>query len=114
LDALLGSFPPSMANISRPISPCWLQIATPAAKTRAISGPLVPTKCARVVKCRAVSPQSAMKVTCSRQSRSIPRLLTTPYAEAQSTTFRSNAGGYAGAPVGSFRKRVSKLERSMA
>jgi hypothetical protein len=31
------------------------------------------------VKCRALSPLRAMKVMCSRQARSIPRLLTMPW-----------------------------------
>ena len=55
-----------------------------------------------------------MKVTCSRHKRSIARLLTTPRAYAQSTTCSSIAGGYAGAPVSSVRKRASKAERSIA
>ena len=35
-------------------------------------------KCAIVVKCGAVSPQTAMNVTCARQAPSIPRLPTIP------------------------------------
>ena len=50
-DALLGSFTPSIANISRPIKPSASQIATTAAKTRAMSSPSVLTNCAIVVKC---------------------------------------------------------------
>lgn len=79
-DALLGRFTPSMANISRPIKPWASQRATTAANTRAISSPNVLTKCAIVVQCGLVSPQRAMKVTCSRQTRSMLRLLTMPCA----------------------------------
>ena len=78
LEALLGSLTPSMANISRPISPSRSQIATTAANTRAIASPAVLTKSAIVVKWGGWSPQRAMKVTCSWQARSIPRLLTIP------------------------------------
>jgi hypothetical protein len=78
LEALLGSFTPSMANISRPISPCRSQIARIAANTRAMSSPRLLTKSAIVVKCGPESPHKAMKVTCSRQARSMPRLLTMP------------------------------------
>ena len=50
-EALLGSFTPSIANISRPIRPCASQIASTAVKICAMSGPSVLTKCAKVVKC---------------------------------------------------------------
>jgi len=101
-DALLGRFTPSMANISRPMRPSASQIATTAAKTRAMPAPSVLRKWAIVVKCGAVPPESAMNVTCSRQARSIPRLLMIPCAAATRTTLRSIVGGYAGAPVSSF------------
>ena len=71
-EALPGSFTPSMANISRLMSPCASQIATTAANTRAMTSPSVLTKWAIVVKYGAVSPHNAMNVTCSRQSCSIP------------------------------------------
>ncbi len=48
-DALLGSFMPSIANSSRPMSPPHPQIATTAANTRAMSSPSVLTECAIVV-----------------------------------------------------------------
>jgi hypothetical protein len=78
LDALPGSFTPSMANISRPISPCRSQTASTAAKMGAMSAPSVLTHWAIVVTWGRVSPQSAMNVTCSAQARAIARLLTIP------------------------------------
>ena len=113
-DALLGSFTPSIANISRPINPSAAQLATTAAKTRAMSSPSVLTNCAIVVQCGRVSPESAMNVTCSRQARSMPRRLTIPWEQAKSTTFSSIAGGYAVTPVSSFRNRASNDDRSIA
>ena len=103
-----------MANISRPIKPWLSQTARTAANTRAMSSLSVLTNGAIVVKWGALSPQSAMKVTCSWQARSMPRLLTMPCEYANSTTFNNIAGGYAGAPVASFRKRASKCDRSIS
>jgi hypothetical protein len=91
--ALLGSLTPSTANISRPISRRRSQAARTAANTWATSAPTVLTKCATVVKCGAVSPHKAMNVTCSRQSRALPRPLTAPCAQAHRTTVSSIAGG---------------------
>jgi hypothetical protein len=74
----------------------------------------VMTNCALVVKCDALSPHSAMNVTCSWQARAMPQLLTMPFEYAKRTTFNHMVGGYAGAPVASFRKRKSKWDRSIA
>ena len=56
----------------------------------------------------------AMKITCSSHARAIPRLLTIPCAYAHSTTCNSIRGGYAVAPVTSFRKRASKADTSIS
>ena len=58
-------------------------------KMRAMSSPNVLMKFAIVVKCGLLSPHKAMKVTCSRQARSMPRLPTMPCEYAKSTTFKS-------------------------
>jgi hypothetical protein len=92
LDALLGSFTPSMANISRPISPWRSQTASTAAKMGAICSPRVLTNCAMVVKCGRESPLRAMKVTCSSHARAMARLRTMPREYANSTTRSSMPG----------------------
>ena len=64
-DALLGSFTPSIANISRPMRRCPSHATSTAANTWAMSSRSVLTKWAMVVKCGAVMPHRAMNVTCS-------------------------------------------------
>ena len=63
------------------------------------ASPRVLTKCAIVVKCGAVIAAERDEGHLLLARRSIPRLLTMPCAYATSTTLRSSAGGYAGAPV---------------
>lgn len=70
-----------------------LGFCSTAANTAAIARSVVLMKWAIVVKCGRVSPQRAMKVTCSSHARAIARLLTIPRAYAHSTTARSIAGG---------------------
>jgi hypothetical protein len=76
--ALLGSLTPSMANISRPMSPMAVADEQDFLEQRPDLAPRVLTKAAKVVKCGALSPESAMKVTWSRQARSMSRELTMP------------------------------------
>jgi len=75
---MLGSLTPSMANISRPMRPMRSQMSRISVNRGPISPSRVLTKAAKVVKCGAVSPLSAMKVTCSWQARSMSRLLMIP------------------------------------
>ncbi len=114
VEALLGSFTPSIANISRPMSPCRSHTASTAAKIGATWSPSVLTECAIVVKCGRESPLRAMHVTCSSQARAMARLLPRPRESANRTTRSSIPGGEAGAPVASFRYRTSKGVRSIA
>ena len=91
LEAWLGSFTPSIANSSRPISPRPSHTASTPANTCAMSSRSVPTTWAIVVKCGADMPHNAMNVTCSWQTRSIARLRTMPCQYANSTTVSNMA-----------------------
>ena len=79
-DAFDGSFTPSIANISRPISPASSQISSTSRYTDTISASRLAMNPAIVVKCGVVSADSAMNTTFSRHSRAISRLWVTPRA----------------------------------
>ncbi len=69
-----------------------------------MSSPRPETKPAIDVKCGALSPERVMKVMCSRQARSIPRLLTMPwlYPKGEQHDFEQHGrrvGGGAGQVV---------------
>ena len=89
---LLGSFTPSIANISWPISPASSHTSSTLRKIRVISADQEETKSAIVVKCGVVSADNAMHTTFSRHSASILRLWVMPFEYANKMIFSRIAG----------------------
>ena len=77
-DALDGSFTPSMARSSRPISPWRSHTSSTWVKSAWASIPRLLMKCATVVKCGALSPETAMNSTLVRQAVAMDRELISP------------------------------------
>jgi hypothetical protein len=79
-EAFEGIFTPSTANISRPMSPISSHTSSTSRYIGTISFSRLDTKSAIVVKCGALSAESAMNTTFSRHSAEISRLEVTPRA----------------------------------
>jgi len=77
-EALDGSFTPSMANISRPMSPWRWQIMSTWVNTFATASPRLLTNVLSVLWSGWLSPESAMNCTLLRHAHSMPRELTIP------------------------------------
>lgn len=101
LDALDGSFTPSMAKSSRPISPWRSHTSSTWQKRAWASSPRLQMKCATEVKCGALSPETAMNSTLVRQALAMERELISPREYPSSTILSSTAGSKAGAPPAS-------------
>ena len=67
-----------------------------------MSSPSDETNPAMVVKCGRLSPDRAMKVTCSRQARSMLRLLTMP-CEGEQDNLQEHGGRISGCTRYAFR-----------